>query len=358
MGIYEELQLNQAGSKAIVRKSINRKEKLKHLLIYVFKVLLTMVFCVGFVTIYSMLFGAENSIVGVVVLLSVMVFRRADLGMKASHGAIVMMGIFGILAVGPRLSNVVDPVTGFIINVICLLALSILGCHNIIMSNQSTLVLAYLLLQGYDVGGHNYVMRICGLAVGGLVTAWILYHNHSKIHYKRSFGHLFKEFDMHSVRTQWQIRMPLGISTAMLIAQLLRLPRTMWVGIAVMSIMQPFQKDLMERVKYRAPGNILGGLLFLILYYVLPVRYRSYIGMIGGIGVGFSATYGWQTVFNSFGALAIASGIFGVPGAILLRIVNNVFGSIYGIIFDKICRSVMFWTMAVKSKVNAYSDLV
>ena len=27
----------------------------------------------------------------------------------------------------------------------------------------------------------------------------------------------------------------------------------------------------------------------------------AYIGILGGIGVGFSAQYGWQAVFNTFG---------------------------------------------------------
>ena len=39
-----------------------------------------MAFCFFFVSIFSILFGNENSTVGVVVLLCLMVFRNADLG--------------------------------------------------------------------------------------------------------------------------------------------------------------------------------------------------------------------------------------------------------------------------------------
>ena len=38
----------------------------------------------------------------------------------------------------------------------------LLGCHNPFMFNQSTLVLGYLLLYGYDVSGRSYVMRLAG----------------------------------------------------------------------------------------------------------------------------------------------------------------------------------------------------
>ena len=150
MTFYQELQLNQAGSKALIRNIKDPKEKWKHICIYLFKILLTVAFCVVFVTIYTKVFGEENSIVGVVVLLAVMVFRNADLGIKNSHGVLLLAIIYGILAFGPRISNMVGPFPAFLINVVCIGALMSLGCHNVIMSNHSTFVLGYLLLQGYD----------------------------------------------------------------------------------------------------------------------------------------------------------------------------------------------------------------
>ena len=92
---------------------------------------------------------------------------------------------------------------------------------------------------------------------------------------------------------------------------------------------------VVERAKKRGPYNIVGCLIFLVLYYILPPSMYPYIGIIGGIGVGYSAGYAWQTVFNTFGALSIASGLFGAAGAVALRIGANVFGSVYTVLFDK-----------------------
>ena len=75
MTFYQELQLNQQGSKAIIKASSTTGEKLRHISIYLFKILITMVFCMAFVMGYSRIFGDENSIVGVIVLLCIMVFR-------------------------------------------------------------------------------------------------------------------------------------------------------------------------------------------------------------------------------------------------------------------------------------------
>ena len=87
------------------------------------------------------------------------------------------------------------------------------------------------------------------------------------------------------------------------------MPRAMWAGIAAMSTILPFMEDMHYRVRKRIVGNIAGVICFTVLYFLLPSSIYAYIGILGGIGVGFSAQYGWQAVFNTFGALAIAAAI-------------------------------------------------
>lgn len=340
MTFYQELQLNQAGSKTLLKNCTTRKDKAKHFSIYLFKVLLTLAFCVAFVTLYSNIFGADNSIVGVVVLLCVMVFRNADLGIKCSHALGCMSVVFAILAFGPRLSNMCGAFGALIVNLVCIFLLMILGCHNVIMFNHSTLVLGYLLLQGYDVTGELYVQRLFGILAGAAATMLIYYRNHHKKTYKRNLKDLLAEFNLHSARNRWQLTLTFGVSSILFAADLLHAPRAMWVAIAAMSVLVPFESDLKKRVVGRIPGNIGGGLLFLLLYSILPASMLPYMGVIGGIGVGFSAAYGWQAVFNSLGAISIAAGIFGVPGAIFLRILNNAAGALYGLLVQKLSTTI------------------
>lgn len=191
MTFYQELQLNAAGSKALIRITEDKKERKRHVLIYNFKVYLVVAFCFAAVTLFSLIFGNENSIAGV----------------------------------------------------------------------------------------------------------------------------------------------------AILLASLLGIPRVMWVGIACMSVCLPFQKDLEVRAKSRGIYNIAGCLIFLVIYTILPKSLHSMIGIIGGIGVGYSAKYPWQTVFNTFGALSNASGVFGAVGAVILRISTNAAAAVYtavlGGLFDR-----------------------
>lgn len=69
MTFYQELQLDQAGSKSYISSFQKRKDKLKHTGIYLFKILLNVAFCTVFIALFCTLFGAENSVAGLTVLL-------------------------------------------------------------------------------------------------------------------------------------------------------------------------------------------------------------------------------------------------------------------------------------------------
>ena len=178
----------------------------------------------------------------------------------------------------------------------------------------------------------------------------VFYKNQKNRPYQRKFIDLFKEFDIHSARSRWYIRLSLIVSSAMLIMSLLGLPRAMWAGIACMSVCLPFTEDCVARSGKRWQFNIVGCVFFIVLYLILPESMYPYIGMIGGIGVGYSAGYAWQTVFNTFGALSIASGLFGMPMAVALRIGANVFGALYTVLCNKVIDKL---TVAFSEKRNA-----
>ena len=333
MTFYQELQLNQVGSKKVIRESKTTREKWYHILVYLLKIAITVSFCFFFVTLYSLIFGAGNSIVGVVVLLHLLVFKNADLRIDAKQSTGLLALFFGIMTIAPHLANMANPFVGLLINAASILILILFGCHEPRMFNQSTLVLSYLLLYGYDVSGADYRMRLAGMAVGAALVCGVFYKNHRHQTYDLRVQDILPAFTLTHTRSKWQLCQILCVPLVIFLAELFGMPRAMWAGIAAMSAILPAMEDMQSRVRGRIIGNIAGVLCFFVLYTYLPSAIYAYIGVLGGIGVGFSAKYGWQAVFNTFGALAIASQLYGVPAAMGLRVFQNVFGVLFALGF-------------------------
>lgn len=49
--------------------------------------------------------------------------------------------------------------------------------------------------------------------------------------------------------------------------------------------------------------------------------------------MGFCTDYRYKTAMNCFGALMLGAGIYGLQGAVILRIVDTVLGVIFGLVF-------------------------
>lgn len=228
MTFYQELQLNQAGSKGVIRNSRTQKEKWYHILVYLTKIAVTMAFCFAFVTAYAVICGSENSIAGVVVLLCIMVFKNADFSVSAGESVGLLILFFATMIIGPHASNLAGPFLGMLINFAGLSLLLFLGCHNPIMSNQSTLVLGYLLLYGYDVSGKTYLIRVCGMAVGCILTCIVFYRHHANKKYKYTLRDIPKTFRLESVRSRWQLCSAICVPIVVFIAEILGLP--LYVG--------------------------------------------------------------------------------------------------------------------------------
>ncbi len=336
MTFYQELQLSSTGSKQLIKNTTDKKEKRRHILIYNFKVYLVMVFCVP-LYLYIVNSSEMTTVSSELPCFWPCWFSGRPILESVPHTDLPLSQVSTqSLWQVPVLPTWYPRFRHSLSNVVCIMLLMILGCHNVIMYNHSTFVLGYLLLFGYDVSGHAYILRLEGLLVGMILCMIIFYKNQKNRPYRRKFSHLFQEFNIHSARSRWYIKLTFIVSSAMLIMSLLGLPRAMWAGIACMSVCLPFTNDCVARSGKRWMFNIVGGLLFIVLYMVLPKSMYAYIGIIGGIGVGYSAGYSWQTVFNTFGALSIASGLFGMPYAVALRIGANLFGSVYTVLCNKL----------------------
>ena len=111
------------------------------------------------------------------------------------------------------------------------------------------------------------------------------------------------------------------------------MPRAMWAGIAAMSAILPAMDDMRYRVRWRIIGNIAGVCCLFSVVFPAPVLDLRLYRRDWRHRCRFSAKYGWQAVFNTFGALAIATSAYGLKSAVGLRVAQNVFGVVFALLF-------------------------
>ncbi|WP_373600293.1 FUSC family protein [Paraclostridium bifermentans] len=337
MTFYQAMQLGANALKPMIKDTTDEKLKRKYITALIVKDFLCLFFCMAVVIAFSTVFGTENSIVGVVTVILLLTFRFSNLDFEVKQSAFTLLGIFGIYMIGPFIASASSPIVASIINFIFIMIIVVLSCHNVVLCNQSTLVLCYLLLYGYEVTSIDaYINRVIGLLIGGLIVSVIFYCKQRKVKFENNLIDIIQDFTLTNERSRWQLKLSLGICTGMLIGELIGLPRSMWIGFSCMSIIQPTQNRLEFRCKTRPKYLILGCLMFGLFYVILPTSLKGNIGILGGLLVGLSATYEWQTVFNCFGALGAAIPVLGFELAIIMRIVNNVFGALYSKVFNNV----------------------
>ena len=57
------------------------------------------------------------------------------------------------------------------------------------------------------------------------------------------------------------------------------------------------------------------------------------MGPLGGLCLGFCTDYRYKTAMNCFGALSLGTGLYGLTGAVLLRITDTLLGVLFGLVF-------------------------
>ena len=74
----------------------------------------------------------------------------------------------------------------------------------------------------------------------------IFYKNQKNRPYRRTFLDLFREFDLHSARGRWYLKLTFIVSSAMLFMNLLGLPRAMWQELPVCQYAFHLQKTALQ----------------------------------------------------------------------------------------------------------------
>ncbi|SHJ32087.1 FUSC family protein [Hespellia stercorisuis] len=319
-------------------------KKIKGLITELLKKLPVFLFCVLFINGYNRLCGTENSIVGVVLLMGILILVGSDLGFDARQASVSIVVLFAVLAFAPKLS-LINPLLGLLINVAALTTILFLSGHDLSQSGSLPFTMGYIMLQGYDVSGLLFQKRWISLLAGGIFIAILYYMVHKGKVHKRGIKELFKENQLGSTRTQWYIRLVTTLSIVMLVGELVHFPKTMWISLTVLSLSTPLAAEYRDRMIWRVPATIIGSVVvFTAFEMFVPTQYQVMVILLAGFLSMFITSYFIKTIYNSFSALITAVLLFPADQAVGIRVVANLIGvavaTVSVVVFSKIFQNV------------------
>ena len=298
MGFYQSLQLDPFILKQKIREATSRKEKRMYICSLFLRSLFIVLFAICFIIFITTLFESTHKPYAVVLFCMLM-------------GVLIHF----ILLSSILLATASDPKMG-----------------NASLYGFSYLFIVYSLPK--DLLNKDFFTQTGSLLF--LFFCWfsvILYRKHREKNRGKSLFRKNFLKDIYSQQKIWMLSYAFGISLLIVAGEYVPFQRLMWAGFAFSSIVSSYglmSIGFKERAVDRIIGSLIGCALFIGISQFIPF---VWVGILGGLALGICSTYRYKTIFNCFGALTIAASLFGVPGAVTIRIFENILGVCLGIMY-------------------------
>lgn len=154
-------------------------EKTKDVLIKVLGKIPVFIFCVAFINGYNKLFGAKNSIAGVILLMALLMFLGGNFAFNYKAASVSIPFMFVFIGIATRLSAI-NPLVGLIVNIITLILILLITRFEEGNSGFLAYMMGYLMFRGYNVTGDLFIKRLVSFAVIGSIIGLIYYFINKK----------------------------------------------------------------------------------------------------------------------------------------------------------------------------------
>ena len=313
---YDALQLDPSILKRRIAACETKKEKNFYRAAMAVRSALIVAFAILFISLLSGLFGADNTPMAVALFCMLLGIRFVNFEYCAGDS------LAGLALVAP-------------LHFAAFFALLFLTSQRPEMGNGGIYSFAYIYLTGNPVAGQALARRGMMALAGWLLCGAILLAKHRGRHADTRFHHLVRRFRLSRPECLWRLRMALGVSLVLAAGQVFGVERFMWMGFACGSLQSEYPLPGSAAVRFwqRIAGAAAGCAAFALLYLALPAGLRLLLGPLGGFCMGFCTDYRYKTAMNCFGALMIGAGLYGLSGAVALRLADTVLSAAFGLCF-------------------------
>jgi len=340
MSFYDKLQLDPYALKQLIHTNNSSTERKKLFFVMLFRSVLLVSFAIAFIGAINLIFGVENQYLAVILFCMLLSIRFVHFGYKLSQSIIglgLILSVFFLIPLVPLINSIFLKI---IVNFLLLGMILLLTSDNPKMGNPGLYSFAFVFLSGTSIrlNQSQLVSRGSLLFLFFGLFSILFIMKHGKKHIQRSLQNTLLEQGLFSKKNLWLIYYAFGISLILMLGYLTNIKRYMWVGIAFSSLISIYElSDVKGRLIDRLVGVVTGSILFILMAQLIPV---SMLGILGGVALGLCTTYRFKNVFNCFGALALATTLFGNSQAVILRISNNLLGLLLGVAYLLIGRKI------------------
>lgn len=335
MTFYNALQMDPAILKAKIAQCDTVAEKRFYWFAMALRSLLIVGFAVVFISALAKLFGQDNTPLAVALFCIFLGIRFVNFEYCIGDSLVTLAAALAILLFTPTAVAVAPPYLAIPLHFISFFLLLYMTTQKPELGNGGLYSFAYVYLTGNPVFGEALARRTMMAVVGYILCAVILYRKHRHAHGEIRFHHVLQRFDLRNIVHLWQFRMALGVSLVLTAGRFFGVERFMWMGFACASLLceYPYSDSVTTRFWQRIIGVFAGSGAYFLIYHIVPVPFHFLLGPLGGLCLGFCTDYRYKTAFNCFGALMLATGIYGLGNAVVLRITDTILGVLFALVF-------------------------
>ncbi|MBC5647524.1 FUSC family protein [Christensenella tenuis] len=261
-------------------------------------------FCMGCIYLFLFLFGPQNILPSVAIVVGLMTFPLLDLKTNHLHFSIMTFLLFPLIGFAAA-ASLMNVWLSILCNFGIVLLILMFSVEPKEVKPYVTFLLCYIFSQGSPVANAGeFASRMMCLTVSGLAVALVAYFTW-KYRQKNSERHSLRQQIYLSIRHKsFILRMALGLTLAGIISFALHLKKPMWISIVVFSLTQIDIRETHQRIKYRVIATITGVFLFLLFcQYLIPQEYIFFfIIFLGYIGT-WVKEYKYVQIINTISAI-------------------------------------------------------
>lgn len=335
MTFYNALQMDPAVLKSKITQCDTLAEKGFYGSAMALRSLLIVAFAVVFISGFARLFGQDNTPLAVALFCILLGIRFVNFEYCIGDSLVTLAAALAILLFTPTAVAAAPPYLAIPLHFVSFFLLLYITSQRPELGNGGLYSFAYVYLTGNPVFDEALARRTMMAVAGYLLCAVILYRKHRHAHGDIRFHHVLQRFDLRNIVHLWQFRMALGVSLVLTAGRFFGVERFMWMGFACASLLceYPYSDSVTTRFWQRIVGVFAGSGAYFLIYHIVPVSFHFLLGPLGGLCLGFCTDYRYKTAFNCFGALMLATGIYGLGNAVVLRITDTILGVLFALVF-------------------------